>query len=107
MDTIFYYVYIFIFGMVIASCTKDWKDIRRWALIIMFVAKPNISKAESGYTFKYSTKGELKITVPTESRPEAFNKAAKLCFKTLTKNIYQGEEESLKIIDICSNPENN
>jgi hypothetical protein len=50
-------------------------------------------------------KVNLKIGVDAENYMEAFRKAAKECFKFLTKGTYQGEEKGLEIIDICANPE--
>ena len=56
------------------------------------------------YTFKYNTPDQLKVTVPADSKSEAFDKASKMCFQILTQGKYRGETESLNIIDICANP---
>lgn len=56
------------------------------------------------YTFHYNTPDQLKITVPADSKEEAFNKAKSMCYQILTKGVYQGEARSLEIIDICVNP---
>lgn len=64
----------------------------------------NEAKAETYYSFKYKTKDELKISVPAADYFEARTKASKLCFQALTRGEYQGEEESLRIIDVCANP---
>ena len=56
------------------------------------------------FVFNY-TKVILKIGVIDENYVDAFKKAAKECYKILTKDKYQGEEKSLDIIDICVNPE--
>lgn len=54
------------------------------------------------YTFFYP-KVDLKIGVKDENYNDAFKKAAKVCFKILTKDKYENEEKGLDIIDICAN----
>jgi hypothetical protein len=56
------------------------------------------------FLFNYP-KANLKVGIIAENYTDAFKKAAKECFKILTKDKYQGEEKSLDIIDICVNPE--
>lgn len=56
------------------------------------------------WQFTYQN-GDLKIGVEAEDQEEAFKKAAKACFKYLTKGVYPGEEKGLSIIDVCVNPE--
>jgi hypothetical protein len=46
----------------------------------------------------------LKVVVDSDSKDEGMKKAANVCFQTLTKGKYPGEEEGLDIIDICANP---
>ena len=65
------------------------------------------SIAQAGrYTFNYNTPDELKITVQADDRHSGYSKAAKLCYKILTKDVYPGAEAGLAIIDICVNPLN-
>lgn len=73
-------------------------------LIILF-ALFSVKAYAKNYTFEYNTPDELKITITDAyDKDDAFKKASKLCFKILTKDKYPGEEEGLKIIDICANP---
>lgn len=74
--------------------------------LIMLFSLPLLAAPlkQTYYTFEYNTPDQLKITVPAESREEAFFKAKDMCFKILTKGVYQGEAKSLDIIDICVNP---
>lgn len=68
--------------------------------------------SDKSYTFNYSDKSELKITVTAENRCAAYKKAAKLCYNILTggsaakPGVYPGEEQGLDIIDTCANPTN-
>ncbi len=61
-----------------------------------------ISASAATYQFKY--KQNVTATVDTASYEDAFRVAAKICYMTLTKNVYPGEEKGLQIIDICANP---
>lgn len=61
-----------------------------------------ISANAATYQFKY--KQNITTTVEASSYEDAFRIAAKICYMTLTKNIYPGEEKGLEIIDICANP---
>lgn len=70
-------------------------------LILMLVS--NVSEARV-YIFYYP-KAQLKIGIDADGYLEAFKKAARECFKILSKDKYQGEEKGLDIIDICANPE--
>lgn len=72
--------------------------------VIYLVLFSPAAKAETYYSFKYNTKDELKISVPASDYFEARTKASKICFQALTGGKYQGEEESLRIIDVCANP---
>ena len=60
-----------------------------------------ISASASTYQFKY--KQNVTTTVDAASYEDAFRVAAKICYMTLTKNAYPGEEKGLEIIDICAN----
>jgi hypothetical protein len=62
-------------------------------LIILVLLSFNVCNAT---TFTYSN--GLTLTAKT------YDKAAKLCYTELTGNKYPGEEQGLKIIDICANP---
>jgi hypothetical protein len=55
-----------------------------------------ISLTVNAETYKYSN--GLTIQAPN------YKQAANICFKRLTKGVYQEEERSLDIIDICANP---
>lgn len=73
-------------------------------LIISLLLFSQLAYAKN-YTFEYNTTDSLKITITDAyDRQDAFRKAAKLCYKILSKDKYPGEEEGLKIIDICANP---
>lgn len=60
------------------------------------------STGQKYYRFNY--KNNLTVAVPANDFFEARTKATKECFRILTKGVYQGEEESLDIIDVCANP---
>lgn len=60
------------------------------------------AKAETYYRFTY--KNGLVVGSPGVDYFEARTKASKICFQALTGGKYQGEEESLRIIDLCANP---
>lgn len=75
----------------------------KYLLIIILLFSSNLEAKD--YTFVYNEPSKLKITITKMSSiEEAYSKAAKLCFKTLTGGIYQGDSKSLDIIDICANP---
>jgi hypothetical protein len=72
-------------------------------LILTFLLTLN---AQAGTYWQFTYKGgDLKIGVQAEDQESAFKKAAKECFKYLTKGVYPGESKGLQIIDICVNPE--
>lgn len=60
-----------------------------------------ISAHAATYQFKY--KQSVTATVDAASYEDAFRVAAKICYMTLTKNVYPGEEKGLEYIDICAN----
>lgn len=73
--------------------------------VSLFFIAPIESKAETLKMYKYKyPKADLIISVIEAEESKAFKSAAKLCFETLTKNKYPGEEKGLEIIDICANP---
>ena len=61
-----------------------------------------ISAHAATYQFKY--KQNVTATVDATGYEDAFRVAAKICYMTLSKNVYPGEEKGLEIIDICANP---
>lgn len=61
-----------------------------------------ISAHAATYQFKY--KQNVTAMVDAASYEDAFRVAAKICYMTLSKNIYPGEEKGLEYIDICANP---
>lgn len=75
----------------------------KYLIIVLTFYSTNVYA--KNYTFEYNTPDELKITITNAyDKQDAFRQASKLCFKILTKDKYPGEEEGLKIIDICANP---
>lgn len=72
-------------------------------LIILALSISAQAETLKMYKFKYE-KADLIIGVIADNEEKAFKDAAKLCFETLTKNKYPGEEKGLQIIDICANP---
>lgn len=70
-----------------------------YLLLIFAQAAPNL------YIQRYCYPGNnLKVVVDAPTLEEGGKKAARICFKALTKGVYPGEEKGLDIIDICANP---
>lgn len=66
-------------------------------------AAPTAQKTYS-FQFKASEHKKFAITQSALSREEAYQLAARECFKKLTAGKYPGESRGLEIIDICANP---
>lgn len=64
----------------------------------------SISTHAATYEFKY--KKNMTVTVEGSDNYTAMRKAAMICYRTLTNNVYPGEDRGLDIIDVCSNPIN-
>lgn len=67
------------------------------ALAILFALVMCLAYVQAkAATFEYPD--DLTICAAT------YKEAARVCFRTLTKGKYPGEERGLEIIDICANP---
>jgi hypothetical protein len=73
------------------------------AFIILMFTLASPAKAAT-YEFKYKENTTVKVNA--SDKYQGFKLAAKICYRTLTKNVYPGEERGLEVIDICSNPSN-
>lgn len=73
-----------------------------WVAFILLTF--TISANAATYEFKY--KKNMSVVVEGADNYTAMRKAAMICYRTLTKNVYPGEERGLDLIDVCSNPIN-
>jgi hypothetical protein len=71
-------------------------------ILLMFTLASPANAAT--YEFKYKENTTVKVNA--SDKYQGFKLAAKICYRTLTKNVYPGEERGLDVIDICSNPNN-
>ncbi len=55
-------------------------------------------------TYCYPDRDTLKVIVDAETPADGMIKAGRVCFKAMTRGKYPGQEEGLKIIDLCANP---
>lgn len=69
--------------------------------IVFILTMFSISARAATYEFKY--KENTKVKVNAGDKYSAFKIASKICYKTLTKNVYPGEDRGLDVIDICAN----
>lgn len=72
--------------------------------IVIILLLLSISAKSATYEFKYKENTVVKVNAT--DKYQGFKMAAKICYRTLTKNVYPGEERGLDVIDICSNPFN-
>ena len=73
-----------------------------WIFFIVFMF--SIASRAATYEFKY--KENVIVEVNAVDKYKGFKMAAMICYRTLTKNVYPGEDRGLEIIDICANPSN-
>jgi len=76
------------------------------ALIFLLVILTSLSAEAAPITQSYCYPSEpgLIVRVQAEIWEDGLKKAARTCFKALTRGVYPGSERGLDIIDICANP---
>ena len=88
----------------LSQCQLVAENNMKYLLLLVILTICSVSTALESYKFSYKTDSKLVIVVSAETYEDAFKRASKQCFKTLTKGIYPSEEKGLEYIDICANP---